>query len=230
MGGMLRKWEELPEFMRISEIRPYYDVLNQRRGQLFLKRVFDIVVALLLLIVLSLPILFIAVMIKLDSEGPIMFRQSRVTAYGKVFKIHKFRTMVNNADQMGTGVTVCDDSRITKIGQKLRNARLDELPQLLDVLSGDMSFVGTRPESVKYVKIYQKEYYATLLLPAGITSEASVRFKDEAALFQDAVNVEQIYIEKVLPEKMKYNLQSIYKFNCVGEIITMLKTIIFMFK
>lgn len=226
MDGMLRKWEELPEFMRISEIRPYYDVLNKRRGQLFLKRVFDIVVALLLLAVLSLPILLIAVMIKLDSEGPIMFRQIRVTAYGKTFKIHKFRTMVNNADQMGTGVTVCDDSRITKIGQKLRDARLDELPQLLDVLSGDMSFVGTRPESVKYVKKYAKEMRAALLLPAGITSEASIQYKDEATLLDAADDVDKVYVEEILPAKMKYNLESIRKFSLLREIGTMIRTVL----
>ena len=148
----------------------------------------------------------IAVMIKLDSKGSVFYRQERVTTYGKRFRIHKFRTMVSNADQIGSAVTVDNDSRITDIGKHIRNLRLDELPHLFDVIEGNMTFVGTRPEAVKYVERYKSEYYATLLLPAGITSEASIRYKDEAELLNQADDVDQVYVDNVLPEKMKWNL------------------------
>ena len=177
--------------MQCEEVRKYYDILSKKKTSLKLKRIFDVVMAEILLVIFAIPMLIIAMMIKLDSPGPVFYRQERVTAYGKKFKIHKFRTMVNNADKMGTAVTVQNDSRITKVGAKLRDLRIDELPQLLDVLNGDMSFVGTRPEAVKYVRKYTKEMRATLLLPAGITSEASIRYKDEAKLLDEAENADR---------------------------------------
>lgn len=222
---VLRKWEDLPEFMRTDEVRPYYEVLQKKRLSLVLKRVMDLVGGLVLLVLLAIPMAVIAVLIKLDSPGPVFYRQERVTTYGKHFKIHKFRTMVSNADKIGTAVTVGNDSRITKVGAKLRGCRLDELPQVLDLISGDMSFVGTRPEAVKYVEKYRPEYYATLLLPAGITSEASIRYKDEAELLENAVDVDRVYVEEVLPGKMKYNLQAIKEFSFIGEIATMFRTV-----
>ena len=222
---MLKKWEELPDFMRTDEVRPYYDVLQKKKISLFLKRAMDLLGGLILLVILSIPMAIIAVLIKLDSPGPVFYRQERITTYGKHFKIHKFRTMVNNADKIGTAVTVGNDSRITKVGAKLRGCRLDELPQVLDLISGDMSFVGTRPEAVRYVEKYKPEYYATLLLPAGITSEASIRYKDEAELLEAAVDVDRVYVEEVLPGKMKFNLQSIKEFSFIGEIATMFRTV-----
>ena len=222
---VLKKWEELPAFMQTAEVRPYWESLNKKRGQLALKRAFDIVVALILLILLAIPMIIIAIMIKRDSQGPVFYRQERVTSYGKHFRIHKFRTMVSNADKIGTAVTVGNDSRITKVGAKLRDKRLDELPQLIDVLQGTMSFVGTRPEAVKYVERYKPEYYATLLMPAGITSEASIRYKDEDKLLNAAEDVDQVYVEKVLPGKMKWNLRSVKKFSFFGEIATMFRTV-----
>ena len=155
----------------------------------------------------AVPMMILAIMIKCDSKGPVFYRQERVTRYGKHYRIHKFRTMVNNADKIGSAVTVGNDSRITKIGSKLRGCRLDELPQVLDILTGNMSFVGTRPEAVKYVEKYEPEYYATLLMPAGITSEASIRYKDEDKLLDAADDVDRVYIEEVLPQKMKFNLK-----------------------
>lgn len=222
---VLKKWDELPVFMKTAEVRPYWESLNKKRGQLALKRAFDIVVALILLILLAIPMIIIAIMIKGDSQGPVFYRQERVTSYGKHFRIHKFRTMVSNADKIGTAVTVGNDSRITKVGAKLRDKRLDELPQLIDVLEGSMSFVGTRPEAVKYVDRYKPEYYATLLMPAGITSEASIRYKDEDQLLNAAEDVDQVYVEKVLPGKMKWNLRSVEKFSFFGEIATMFRTV-----
>ncbi len=169
--------------------------------------------------------LIIAIMIKCDSDGPVFYRQERVTTYGKHFRIHKFRTMVNNADKIGSAVTVGNDSRITGIGSKLRKYRIDELPQLLDVIAGDMSFVGTRPEAVKYVEQYEPEYNATLLMPAGITSEASIRYKDEDKLLNEAEDVDKVYIERILPAKMEWNLDSIKQFGLLGELLTMFRTL-----
>ncbi len=221
----LRKWEDLPQFMQCEEVREYYDILVKKKSELVLKRGFDVAAAMILLIILAIPMLIIAVMIQLDSPGPVFYRQERVTAYGKRFRIHKFRTMVNNADKVGTAVTVGSDARITKVGIRLRNLRIDEIPQLLDVLSGNMSFVGTRPETTKYVERYTKEMYATLLLPAGITSEASIRYKDEAKLLDGAEDVDKVYVEEVLPRKMKYNLQSIKSFSFIREIAIMFRTV-----
>lgn len=222
---MLRRWDELPAFMRTPEVRPYWEILDKKRGQLLLKRVFDIVVGFLLLVLLAIPMAVIAVMIKLDSEGPVFYRQERVTQYGRRFRIHKFRTMVSNADQIGTAVTVGNDSRITRVGAKLRRVRMDELPQVIDVLHGAMSFVGTRPEAVKYVERYRPVYNATLLLPAGITSECSIRYKDEDKLLNAAENVDDAYVNRVLPDKMKLNLDSVRHFGLLKDLATMFRTV-----
>lgn len=222
---MLKKWNDLPDFMRVDEVRPYWEILNRKRGQLILKRAFDLVAALVLLIVLAIPMAVIAILIKRDSEGPVFYRQERVTTYGRHFRIHKFRTMVSNADKIGTAVTVGNDSRITKVGAHLRGHRLDELPQVLDVIMGDMSFVGTRPEAVKYVELYQPEYYATLLMPAGITSEASIRYKDEDKLLNAADDVDSVYVNDVLPAKMKWNLDSVRHFGFMKDLATMFRTV-----
>lgn len=222
---MLKNWNELPEYMRTDEVRPYYDLLQKKRLSLFLKRVFDIVVSLIMIILCSPILLIISILIVKDSKGGVFYRQERVTQYGRVFRIFKFRTMVKNADQIGTQVTVSNDSRITKIGSKLRNCRLDELPQLFNIFIGDMTFVGTRPESVHYVESYSNEMYATLLLPAGVTSEASIEYKDEADLLDQAEDVDSVYINEVLPEKMKYNLNSIKEFSFFNEIATMFRTV-----
>nr|WP_296696383.1 sugar transferase [Ruminococcus sp.] len=211
--------------MRTDEVRPYWEILWKKRRHIAVKRVFDVITAMILLIIASIPMLVIAVMIKLDSRGPVLYRQERVTAYGKHFRIHKFRTMVKNADRVGTAVTVSNDSRITRVGSLLRGLRLDELPQLIDVLEGTMSFVGTRPEASKYVDEYRPEYNATLLMPAGITSEASIRFKDEYQLLSASEDVDKTYVEQVLPRKMKWNLESIERFSFLRELLTMLRTV-----
>lgn len=223
---MLRKWEDLPAFMQVPEVRPYWEGLRKKRFQLLLKRVFDFLLALVLLVILAIPMMIIAIMIRIEDPGPVFYRQTRVTTCGKKFGIHKFRTMVVNAEQIGTAVTVGADPRITKIGRKLRRLRLDELPQVLDVITGNMSFVGTRPEAVKYVEQYKPEYNATLLMPAGITSEASIRYKDEDRLLNAADDVDRVYIEQVLPAKMKWNLESIRRFRFLREILTMGRTVL----
>lgn len=221
----MKKWKELPKFMQCDEVKEYYDILSKKKLSLRLKRAFDIVAATCILIITAIPMIIIAIRIATESKGGVFYRQERVTTYGKKFKIHKFRTMVANADQIGSAVTVSGDNRITPTGAFLRKYRLDELPQVFDVLSGNMSFVGTRPEVTKYVKKYTKEMRATLLLPAGITSEASIRYKDEAELLDAADDVDKVYIEQVLPGKMKYNLESIRRFSFFGEIATMFRTV-----
>ena len=222
---ILPKWEELPDDIRTESVRPYYDALSKRKAGLFFKRLFDIIAALDLIILLGIPMLIIAIMIKSDSKGPVFFRQERVTSYGAKFRIHKFRTMVNNADKIGSSVTVDNDNRITKVGSKLRNHRLDEFPQLFDVLSGDMSFVGTRPEVVKYVDRYSEEMKATLLMPAGITSIASIEYKDEAELLDKAEDADEVYIKEILPAKMKFNLKSVKEFGFFKDIGVLFKTV-----
>lgn len=221
----LKKWEDLPEFMQTDAVRPYYVSLEKKKASLVFKRIFDIVMSAVMLIILLLPMVVIAVIIAADSKGGVFFRQERVTQYGKKFRIHKFRTMVANAEALGSQVTVSNDMRVTKVGGFLRKYRLDELPQILDILTGNMSFVGTRPETTKYVQRYTSEMYATLLLPAGVTSEASIMYKDENTLLEAAEDVDDVYVNRVLPEKMKYNLESIMKFSFWGDIATMFKTV-----
>ncbi|UZT81973.1 sugar transferase [Caproicibacterium sp. BJN0003] len=227
---MLREWDRLPQSMRTEEVRPYYEKLEHKKISLFLKRVFDIVMSALMLIILSPMMIVVSTAIVLDSKGGVFFRQERVTQYGRKFKIFKFRTMVLNAEQLGTQVTVKNDMRVTKVGAVLRKFRIDEFPQLINILLNDMSFVGTRPEVTRYVKRYTPEMMATLLLPAGITSEASIRYKDEDKLLEVAADVEDTYVNKVLPEKMKYNLKSIKEFSFIREIGTMLHTVVAVIK
>lgn len=221
----MRKWEDLPRFMQYPEVREYYDILSKKRLSMILKRTFDIVAGTGVLMVTAIPMLIIAIKVATESPGGVFYRQERVTTYGKKFRIHKFRTMVENADQIGSDVTVSGDSRITPTGEILRKYRLDELPQVFDVLAGNMSFVGTRPEATKYVKKYTKEMRATLLMPAGVTSEASMKYKDEAELLDEADDVDKVYVEQILPEKMEYNLESLRKFSFFGDIATMVKTV-----
>ncbi len=226
---MLREWDDLPEYMKHDKIKEYYDILAKHKFSLEIKRVFDLILAVILLDICAIPMLVIAVLIVADSKGGVFYTQERITVYGKKFKIHKFRTMVENADKIGTSVTVSRDNRITRVGGFLRKYRLDELPQLFDIIAGNMSFVGTRPEVVKYVKKYTPEMRATLLLPAGITSEASIRYKDEADMLENADDVDEVYIRQVLPEKMKYNLQAVRDFSVMRDVVTMFRTIFVVF-
>lgn len=221
----LRKWNDLPKFMQVKEVRKYYDILCRKKNSLLLKRMFDITVSVMLLFLFSPVFLVLAIAIKADSEGPVFYRQVRVTQYGRKFRIHKFRSMVSGADKKGTLVTVDGDSRITKVGRLIRNKRLDELPQLIDVLQGNMSFVGVRPEVPKYVRCYTPKMMATLLLPAGITNLTSIYYKDEAKLLDKAEDPDRVYIEKILPEKMEWNLKGIEEFGLWKDIGIMFMTV-----
>lgn len=221
----MKKWEKLPQDFQNDAVHPYYEILSHKTGSLILKRVFDFVLALLLLLLLLPVFLILAVWIACDSKGSVFFRQRRVTSYGRVFKIIKFRTMVSDSESKGPQVTVSHDVRVTRAGRFLRKFRLDELPQLLNVIKGDMSFVGTRPEVEKYVQCYTPEMMATLLMPAGITSLASIRFKDEEKLLENAEDADKTYVAEVLPQKMKYNLEYIRRFNFFYDIKLMFMTV-----
>jgi len=223
---MIPSWDNIPEELKNDTVKKYYDLLIKKKMSLVVKRLFDIVVSFIMIVALSPILVIIAIIIKMDSKGPAIYRQERVTQYGKVFRVCKFRTMVDRADQIGTHVTVDGDPRITRVGRKIRDCRLDELPQLFNVFTGTMSFVGTRPEAIKYVGAYTDEMKATLLLPAGVTSRASIMFKDEAELLADELDVDKAYIEKVLPEKMKYNLEYLKEFSFFEDIMLMIKTVL----
>lgn len=227
---ILKKYEDLPETMKNEEVKKYYDILSKKKGNLILKRIFDIIASSILLIVLSPIMLILSIMIKIDSKGPVFYRQERVTQYNRTFRIFKFRTMVQNADKIGSLVTIGEDPRITKVGNKIRRSRLDEIPQLINVFIGDMSFVGTRPEVRKYVEEYTDEMKATLLMKAGVTSTASIKYKDEDEIINTYLNkgekIDDIYVKRVLPEKMKWNLEYIKKFNIFEDIKLCFKTII----
>lgn len=227
---MFVRWEKLPEQMRKESVRPYYDILAKKGFSRNIKRLFDLIVSVIMLCLLSPVFLVLAILIKADSEGPVFYRQVRVTTGNRDFRIFKFRTMVQDADKMGNLVTTGNDARITKIGSKIRKCRLDELPQLLNVVKGEMSFVGTRPEVRKYVEAYGDEMQATLLMPAGITSLASIKFKDEDMIMdqylEKGMSADTAYVKYVLPEKMKYNLEYIKAFSFWGDISLMVKTLI----
>lgn len=250
---LLVDFYELPKTMQNDEVKKYYEIIKRKKISLFLKRCFDIILSLTILIILFPIMLILALAIKIDSKGPVFYRQERVTTNGKIFKIFKFRTMVQNADKIGTLVTVGNDSRITKVGKIIRKFRLDEFPQLLNVIAGDMSFVGTRPEVKKYVDKYTDEMKATLLMPAGITSIASIKYKDEDEILNKYVNeakkqvavkisngnvlsdegkeskkniIDEAYIKEVLPEKMKYNLEYIKKFSIFTDFKICIDTVI----
>ena len=226
----MKKWNELPKVMQNDKVKYYYDILQEHEKELKLKRAFDIICSLIMIIILSPVLIVLSVMIKLDSKGPVLFKQVRVTTYGRKFKIWKFRTMVNNADKLGTQVTTKGDARITRMGHLLRKIRLDELPQLFNVLKGDMNFVGTRPEVTKYTAHYTEEMMATFLMPAGVTSRTSIEYKDEEKLLENAENADEVYINEVLPAKMVYNLREIEKFSFLRDISTMIKTVIAVIK
>ncbi len=223
---ILRNWEDLPKEMQNEQVRPYYEYLAKHKMSLAVKFLLDKVLAVILLLVLSPIFLVIAIWIKCDSAGEVFFRQERVTRYGQKFRIYKFRTMVKNAEALGSQVTTNADMRVTKVGKKIRACRLDEIPQLINILKGEMSFVGTRPEVPRYVEQYTEEMYATLLLPAGVTSEASIEYKDEERLLSQADDADAVYVTEILPEKMRWNYSGINKQGVVADIKIMLRTVV----
>ena len=221
----MKRWEDLPDKLKNEKVRPYYDLLSKKKVELVLKRVFDIIFSTILLVALMPFILILSIAIKIDSPGPVFYRQVRVTQYGRLFKIHKFRSMCNDADKKGTLVTVENDVRITRVGKLIRKFRLDEIAQSIDVLKGDMSFVGVRPEVVKYVEKYDSEWNATFLLPAGVTNLTCIYFKNEKDMLVMTDDVDKIYEEEILPQKMKWNLKGIKEFSLWGDFKLMFMTV-----
>ena len=227
---ILKKWSDIPEDLKNNKTKMYYDILEKKKTSLIIKKIFDLLLSLILLIILFPVLIVLSIIIKSDSRGPIFYKQERITQYGRTFKIFKFRTMVNNADKIGSLVTLNNDCRITRVGKILRKLRLDELPQLINILKGDMTFVGTRPEVKKYVDMYTDEMKATLLLPAGVTSDASIKYKNEdnvvSTYISKGEDLDDIYIKRVLPQKMKYNLEYINDFSFLVDMKVIVKTVL----
>lgn len=173
------------------------------------KRIFDLVASVIGLLILLPILVVVAIWVKLDSTGPILFKQTRVGYAGKYFQIYKFRTMVVNAEVIGAQITSGDDRRITKIGKVLRKYKLDELPQLINVLVGEMSLVGPRPEVPKYVKLYNEAQKRVLQALPGITDLASLEFRNENELLVGKENVEEFYVQQIMPQKLLLNLEYI---------------------
>ena len=224
------QWENLPENMKKDAVRPYYNLLVKRKNAIVRKRIMDVFLSFVLTVLLSPVMLAIALAIKAEDGGPVFYRQERITTYGRKFRIFKFRKMVADADKRGPLITGKSDDRITKMGHKLRKCRLDELPQLLNILAGEMSFVGTRPEVERYVDCYTDEMMATLLLPAGVTSMASMAYKDEdtvmAHYLEKGETVDDVYVRRILPKKMRYNLEYLKSVGIMEDLKIMVKTVL----
>ncbi len=225
---IVKKWELLPEDMQNEKVREYYDILQKKKVSLVIKRAFDIVASLCLLVVLSPVFLVTAVAIKLESKGPVMYRQVRKTTYERDFRIHKFRSMYQNADK-GHLLTTKNDSRVTRVGAFIRKFKIDEFGQLIDVLKGDMTFVGVRPQVQKYVDHYTDEMKATFLLPAGITSLASIYYRNENELLSEFEDPDVLYLSEILPDKMQYNLLGIKKLSLTYDLKIILMTVLTVF-
>lgn len=224
---ILPRWDALPDSLRVAEVRPYYDQLYRKRFQLVFKHMFDLLASATLIVLLSPVLAVVSYKIYKSDKGPVYFRQRRVTTLGREFFIFKFRTMVMDAQARGPQLTMQNDTRITPIGKKLRARRLDEIPQLFNIFRGEMSFVGTRPEVPHYVEQYTPEMMATLLMPAGLTSSASVTFKDEDEVHaaHPDMPTDEVYIQYILPKKMELNLNSIANFSLWSDFHVLLDTL-----
>lgn len=225
----MHKWDELPDNMKIPEVIEYYNILKKRQTYLIVRRIFDIIFSFIMIIILLIPMIIIGLSIKLNDSGPIFFKQKRITTYGKEFTIYKFRTMAENDKSNNSNITIDNDSRITSIGVVLRKYKLDELPQLFNIFIGDMGLIGTRPEVADYVKKYKPEYYATLLIPAGITSSASIKFADESKLIKKGDDVDEVYLNIILPSKMILNLEDIKNIGVVRDLKILFRTVVSVF-
>lgn len=221
---MIPDWEKIPSDMRNDSVRKYYNIVTTKKHSLILKRLFDVVASLMLLIILSPVMLVVSILIKISSKKEkVIYKQKRITQYKKEFYIYKFRTMTSD-DKVKNSITCYNDPRITKIGKILRKFRIDEFPQLINVLKGDMSFVGTRPEVIDYISCYSDEMLATLILPAGVTSICSIKFREEEKYLKDSDDIFKTYVDCILPEKMVYNLEYLENFNFFYDIKIMFMT------
>ncbi|MBQ2755383.1 MAG: sugar transferase [Oscillospiraceae bacterium] len=221
---IINEWQKLPDEMKNKEVLMTLEQLCKKRGMLKIKRAADVCISLLLIAGLSPVMAAAAIVVAAESEGGILFRQRRITQYGRVFEILKFRTMYVS-EREGSLLTAADDSRITKVGKVLRKTKTDELPQLFNVLRGEMSLVGVRPEVERFVQRYTPQMMTTLLLPAGMTSPASLAFSNEEQLLSRAKDREREYIEKILPQKMKLNIDYLENFSLKKDAGVLLKTV-----
>ena len=218
-------YSQLSEDMKNEFTEKCMALLSRKRASLAVKRAFDIIVSLIILIVLSPLLLLIALAVKLDSKGPVFYRQVRVGRYGKDFRIYKFRTMVQDADKVGPPLTMGRDPRITRVGGLIRKCRLDEFSQLFNVLGGSMSLVGPRPEVRRYVEKYKPEYMQTLLIRPGVTAPSSIAFKDEDKILNAESDPEKVYVEKILPPKMELNLEYMKDMSVLNDVKIIFKTL-----
>ncbi|MBH8571667.1 sugar transferase [Nostocaceae cyanobacterium CENA369] len=189
------------------------------------KRVFDLFFSLLGVVILLPLLIAIAIWIKIDSPGTIFFRQVRIGRFGREFKIYKFRTMIQGAEKIGKQITIANDRRVTSSGRFLRKYKLDELPQLFNVIKGEMSLVGPRPEVPKYVALYTSEQRRVLEVLPGITDLASMKFHNESELLEDMNNSENFYIHEIMPRKLELNMEYITRFSLVFDLVIILKTL-----
>ena len=195
-----------------------------------MKRIFDIVVSLVGLILLLPLLVFVAVLIKLDSRGPIFFRQQRIGMAFRPFQILKFRTMIDNAQRRGGLITFAGDTRITRVGGILRKTKIDELPQLINVLRGDMTFVGPRPEVPEFVELFRQDYEEILTVRPGMTDLASLKYRDEAAVLGCSNNPQEEYLRRVLPDKINLNKEYIRRSSFFFDLTLILKTLLKLFE
>lgn len=216
--------EEMLTFEDIEEM------LIKKKDQLVKKRIFDIVLSFIGLIVLLPLFLVVSIIIKFDSKGPVFFRQIRIGKGSKEFKIFKFRTMGADAGKKGMQITIGRDSRITRVGHVLRKTKMDELPQLINVLIGDMSFVGARPEVPRYVEMYDDYQLNILKLRPGITDLASIVYRNESNLLGQSNNPEETYIYEIMPNKIELNIEYIKNISVLYDIKLIIKTISVVFK
>lgn len=219
----MKKWKKIPQPVNNDKVLPYYKVLKKKIIYRFIKRTFDVVASFLLMLFLFLPSFVIGLVIICDSKGGMFFCQTRIGRYGKPFKIIKFRTMKSNSEGKRQ-ITSKNDDRITRVGKVLRKLHWDEFPQLLNVLIGQMSFVGTRPEVEQFVNCYENIFFATLLMRPGITSTASYTYEDEAKEIE-AFKEKDVYLERLLPRKMLLNLEDIEKASLFRDIGILWKTV-----
>lgn len=220
--GSLLAVQFRPTLPRLPKLPRLFD---RQAFNMALKRGFDFVVSASALLVLSVPFMLIGLIVRLSSPGPVFYKATRVGRDGKLFKVYKFRSMVVNADKLGPRVTGADDPRITRIGRFLRNTKLDELPQLINVLRGEMSLVGPRPEDPSYVKLYTPEQRAVLSVRPGITGAASVTYRHEEALLAGA-DREHRYIQEIMPSKLAIDLEYVRNVSLARDIKIITETLL----
>jgi len=226
----ITKFEALPKKMQTEQVKRYLDILQHKKASLFFKRILGVTLCLFCAIIASPFMLLFAILIKLTSKGPVLFKQERVGKDMKSFYILKFRTMVFDADKKGIQLTTGNDARITGFGKFLRAINMDEMPQLFNVIKGDMFIIGTRPEVKRYVDCYTDEMYATLLLPPGMLSLASIKYKNENDLLTTSADPQKTYINTILPDKMKYNLEYLEQISIATDLKLIGKSIACAFK